>query len=147
MKTLLIPVLALLTGCATGTTRTSPFDEQATFAAQREAETVVVADMEREVACAHVVEVLMDLDCVINEVNSNLGLVSAKTQYRLLRAEGFFSAPQGWRACGGSNVTVAVKERDGRDLAVRATFEPTSPEANQAFKTLLRRSVAEQPEK
>ena len=89
----------------------------------------------------------MDLDCVIDDVNSNLGVVSAKTQYRLLHTGGAFTVPQVWQACGGSNVTVAVKERNRGSLSVRATFEPTTPEANQAFKTLLHRSVAGRPEK
>lgn len=145
MKAALIPALALLTACAGQPSNPNPFAAQADFAAQRELETLVVEDMPQDVACAHVTEVLMDLECHIMEVNSELGVISAGSTYRWVHSGDFLGTRRFWRACGGSKVTVSVRER-GEDVAIRATFEPPKPEANQAFRTLLRRSINEQAE-
>jgi hypothetical protein len=145
VKTALIPLLALLTACAGQQSNPNPFAAQADFAAQRELETLVVEDMSRDVACAHVTEVLMDLECHIIEVNSELGVISADRSFRWVHSGDFLGSRRIWQACGGSNVTVSVRERDD-DIAIRATFEPPKPEANQAFRTLLRRSINEQAE-
>jgi hypothetical protein len=143
--------LALLTGCVSQPNTTNPFDAQADFAAQRELETIVIKDMDGETACTHVTEVLMDLECAFREIDSTLGVISATTLSRMVQLgqADFFSVPipRWWRACGGSNVTVSVKERDDGDVSIRAAFEPSKPEANQAFKTLLRQSINQQREK
>lgn len=146
MKAALVPALAMLTACAGQPAQVNPFDAQADFAAQRELETTVIENMDGEVACVHVTEVLMDLDCELKEINSALGLVSGISATRLIAPQRMLPMGTYWRSCGGSNVTVAVKERD-ENVVIRASFEPAKPEADQAFKTLLRRSIAEQPEK
>jgi hypothetical protein len=138
---LLIP-LALLTACAGQPEHFNPFNEREDFAAQRELETIDIDHMDRESACAHVAEVLMDLDCALGDVNSELGLLTGQSKSRWINGEGMFAVRRYWRACGGSNVTVSVDEGDHGNVRIRAAFEPPSPEADRAFRTLLRRSIA-----
>lgn len=147
MKTAMLPALILLTACTTQPASNNPFDARADFAAQRELETVVIEDMDQKTACAHVTEVLMDLECILTEINSELGVISASTSTRFRPPEGLWAAPTYWRACGGNSVTVAVTERSDKRVAVRATFDRANPNADQAFRTLLRRSIAQETEK
>lgn len=147
MKTALIPLLALLTGCVNQANTPNPFDVYADFSAQRELETIVVRNVDQEAACAHVAHALMDLECALREVNGELGVVSATTQYGVEGYGDNFSLPYGWLACGGSDVSVSVKERDNGEIVIRATFEPPNRKSDQAFKTLLRRSFDRHSEK
>jgi hypothetical protein len=141
----LLPLLTLFVGCATQPGTVSPFDAQDEFAAQRERETTVLpVAMDRQTACAHVTEVLMDLDCVLTEVNSELGVIAARPEMRMLPSESMFGSPKRWRACAGKQVTVTVSDQGPDRLRVRATFAPPSPESDQAFETLLRRSIAQE---
>lgn len=147
MKASILPTLVLLTACTTQPASNNPFDAQVDFAAQREAETVVIEDMDRETACAHVTEVLMDLECVLTEINSDLGLIAAETRARLVPADSVWVGPTRWNACAGNNVTVSVTESKQDRVFVRATFDRANPDADWAFKALLRRSIAQQAEK
>lgn len=147
MKTVCLPllVLLLLTACAGQPGGPNPFDAADEFAARRALESIVVDDVDREAACAHVTEVLMDLDCLITEVNSELGLVSARTEMRTYISGEFFTQGHRWDACARHDVTVSVRERGDGRVAIRATFDPSSEEASRAFDTLLRRSIASKP--
>ena len=147
MRIITITAAALLTACAAQPNANNPFANPEDFAAQREVEAIVIEDLDRDSACVHVTEVLMDLDCDLVDINSQLGLFAGKTRFRRVQAEGFFNPATFWRGCGGSNVTVTVKEKNDTDVMIRAAFEPTSPEANQAFDTLLRRSIDQQRKK
>ena len=132
MKVSILPALVILTACTTQPASNNPFDAQADFAAQRQAETVVIEDM--------------DLECVLTEINSDLGVIAAKTRWRFMPAESVWAVPTYWRACGGNNVTVSITERKDDRVAVRATFDRDNPQADQAFRTLLRRSIAQETE-
>ncbi len=146
MRNLTLPLLALLTACAGQPSDSNPFNAQADFAAQRQKETILIEDMDRETACVHVTEVLMDLECVMSDINADLGIVSGNSSFRWVHSGEFLVSRRIWLACGGSSVTVSVRERDD-DVAIRASFQPPKPEADQAFRTLLRSSIAQQREK
>ncbi|HSG91049.1 MAG TPA: hypothetical protein VLA56_17660 [Pseudomonadales bacterium] len=143
MKTLSSGLLTLvLTGCAGQQAGQDPFARQAEFEARRQLETTVLPGMDQATASVHVTEVLMDLDCVLTKVDSELGLLFARSERRLIEAGGPLTMPRWWEACGGSDVTVSVNEGEYGTVEVRAAFDPSSPEASHAFRTLLRRSVA-----
>lgn len=147
MKIAIAPLVLLLTACTMQQVNNNPFDAQVDFAAQRQLETIVLEDMDQETACAHVTEVLMDLECILTEINSELGVISASTSLRYRPPESIWASPTYWRACGGNNVTVSVTERSDSRVAVRATFNRANPDADWAFKALLRRSIAQDTEK
>ena len=73
-----------------------------------------------------------------------LGVIAARPELRILPSEGMFASPKRWRACAGKQVTVTVSDQGPDRLRVRATFVPPSPESDQAFETLLRRSIAQE---
>ncbi len=142
--------LAVLTGCASQVAiMPDLFSRQAEFAADRERETVVIEGQDYESACAHVTAVLMDMDCNLQEVNSQLGIISATSVYRWIPPTGFTSSGYIWSSCAGHSVTVSVAEQSSDEIAVRSSFYPAKPAADETFRTLLRKSIALQanPEK
>jgi hypothetical protein len=79
VKLMLVTVLFSLAAC--GTQPGGPpdfFHGQAQFDAARARQTTVVDVASTGEACAQVIAVLMDLDCSVQAVNSELGLVSAR---------------------------------------------------------------------
>lgn len=142
MKAAILPSLLVLAACAGQPASTDFFETQANIAAQRERETVVVDAMAYQDACAHVTAVLMDLDCSLQEINSELGVVSGYSISRWVPQRGFTVKPYLWQSCAGHRVTVTVTQRPRGDLAIRASFTPGEPAAEQTFKTLLRKSLA-----
>ena len=117
------------------------FSEQAEFSAQRARETIVLQNISYEAVMVHVTEALMDLDCTLQESNRLFGVISARGSARMIQQD-TWHAPVLWYGCAGTRVTVTVSPRANRDMAIRASFYPASPEADQAFRTLLRGSVA-----
>jgi|GEM_PF-4151264 len=146
MRALLAPGLVLLTACTSQPVVTNPFAKLADVAAQRQLETTILRDMDAESACVHVTGVLMDLECSISELNSDLGLVSATSTLRVIEPVNFIAASRWRQTCLGNAITVSVKETSGDSVAVRATFDHPDPDAEQTFRTLLRRSVTRQME-
>lgn len=136
----LLAGLALLSGCSSTVLVHDPFQDEAAVAARREAETTVLAHVDRERACVHVTEVLMDLECDVVAVDAALGVVSARGGVRAVPPRNFLAAPGRRQYCGNARVTVSVNEiRTG--TRVRATFDPPSEHADRAFRRLLQRSV------
>jgi len=143
MKVLILGGLLLLTGCASyQPPKTDFFARQAEFAADRERETVIIRDLDQQEACAHVVQVLMDMDCKIGEVNSELGLLTALPPHpvssQTIKLPRFYNN----LATCGHQVTVSVSGRGDGDVAVRSSFNPPADQADEAFRTLLRKSVS-----
>jgi hypothetical protein len=150
---MLVTVLFSLAAC--GTQPEGPpdfFHGQAQFDAARARQTTVVDVASTGEACAQVIAVLMDLDCSVQAVNSELGLVSARNSELGLvsaRASVHRVPPAGYQApvadrhsCAGHRVTVSVAPRQEGQVAVRASFTPPSERADQAFRTLLRKSLS-----
>ena len=77
-------------------------------------------------------------------LRTRIGVIAARPELRILPSEGMFASPKRWRACAGKQVTVTVSDQGPDRLRVRATFVPPSPESDQAFETLLRRSIAQE---
>lgn len=133
-----IYVLILLTGCA-GQSPVAPdfFDRRTEFAADRERETIDIGTLEYDSACVHVTEVLMDMNCELQEVNTELGLISTRP------ISGRFGGTRKL-TCARHQVTVSVVQQSGGDIAVRASFHPPNMTADRTFQTLLRRSISQQ---
>jgi len=146
MKAALLPGLILLTACAGQPIPTDFFASQADFPARRQVETMVIDVADHEQACAHVTAVLMDLDCELAQINSRLGVISGQPSVRTAQPQLPPFLTYGERSCGGRRVTVTVTERRNQRQVVRASFSPASPDADRAFRTLLRRSIEAQPE-
>lgn len=146
MKAALIPGLVLLTACVGNPINTDFFDSQASFSAKRALETIVIDAANREQACAHVTAVLMDLNCELQEINSHLGVISAQPSVRTVHPQFPTYLAYRQQSCGGRRVTATVTERSNGQQVVRASFIPESPSANQAFGTLLQRSIETEPE-
>jgi hypothetical protein len=137
--------LAVLTGCANqASLKPDLFSRQAEFAADRERETVVIEDQDYESVCAHVTAVLMDMDCKLQEVNSQLGVISATSASPRIEIAQTRLTSSGylWRSCAGHSVTVSVAEQSSDEIAVRSSFYPAKPAAAETFRTLLRKSIA-----
>jgi hypothetical protein len=135
--------LVLLTGCAS-TSGIAPdfFSGQAEFAADRERETILISSLDYESACAHVTEVLMDLDCGLQEINSQLGLISAHASSRWVPVARMAEPTRIWHSCAGHRITVRIKGRSAGDIAIRASFYPANAAADETFRALLRKSIS-----
>jgi hypothetical protein len=144
MKYALLAAMLFMTACTSQPTTLDFFAARSEFATRRERETVIVYGVDFEDACAHVTAVLMDLDCELVEINSQLGVVSALPNPRgvgFARAEKKEFQPD---SCALRLVTVTVEERPAGKLAIRASFTHNGYGAERAFETLLRRSIAQQ---
>lgn len=143
MKWLCMAGLLLLTGCVGyQTPQADFFARQAEFAADRERETVIIEQLDYEEACAHVTGVLMDMDCQLLEINSELGVISATPNYPWLSSPTAIYHHVPYRSCSGHRVTVSVLQRPDGAIAVRSSFNPQVPAANETFRTLLRKSIS-----
>lgn len=132
----------LLGGCVgTPDTPMNFFENAEQAAAARERETTLLEGVSREEACAHVTEVLMDLDCTMQEIDSRAGVFSGASSYRYVPPDWFELMGQRWSTCAGHRVSVSVREQPPGSIAVRATFDPPKPEADAGFRSLLRRSL------
>jgi hypothetical protein len=136
-----------LLGLAACTTQPVPlpdyFAAQDEFSAARARETTLIRSGGTEEACAQVVNVLMDLDCRLQEVDGRMGLVSAYSRAHsvyLPDHDGVAASDQ--RSCAGRRVTVSVIEKEGGQVAVRATFRPKDPRADATFRALLHKSLS-----
>jgi hypothetical protein len=113
------------------------------FSAARARETTLIRSASTEQACAQVVDVLMDLDCRLQEVDSRLGLVSAySSAHSIFLSDHGGVAPADQRSCAGRRVTVTVIEKKRGEASVRATFRPSDPRADETFRALLRKSLS-----
>lgn len=141
MKWVLLGGLALLTGCVnTPRATTDYFARQAEFAADRERETLVIEQLDYEEACAQVTAVLMDMDCNLVEINSELGVISARPTFRPMQwSRGALIPP---RSCSGHQVTVSVVQRPHGAIAIRSSFTPPATSADETFRQLLRTSIS-----
>jgi hypothetical protein len=146
VKIALIAALIVLTACAGKPVTTDFFNSQADFSAKRELETIVVDAANQQQACAHVTAVLMDLGCELQEINSRLGVISAQPSVRTVHLQFPTYLAHRRQSCGGLRVTATVTGRSNGQQSVRASFIPESPSANQAFGTLLRKSIETEPE-
>jgi hypothetical protein len=143
VKLMLVTVLFSLAAC--GTQPGGPpdfFHGQAQFDAARARQTTVVDVASTGEACAQVIAVLMDLDCSVQAVNSELGLVSARASVHRVPPAGYQAPVADRHSCAGHRVTVSVAPRQEGQVAVRASFTPPSERADQAFRTLLRKSLS-----
>jgi hypothetical protein len=143
MRCICALALVLLPGCAS-TSGIAPdfFSDQAKFAADRERETILISSLDYESACAHVTEVLMDLDCGLQEINSQLGLISAHASSRWVPVAGMAEPAGIGRSCAGNRVTVSIAERSAGDIAIRISFYPPDAAADETFRALLRKSIS-----
>jgi hypothetical protein len=133
----------VLSGC-NSMSRAAPdfFAGQTAFAAAREREVIVFEQLDYDRACAHVTEVLLDLDCQLQEANADLGVFTGASQLRMINPESFIGMPSFWSSCSGHQVTVTVDKRVDGAVAIRASFAPSNAVVDQTFRTLLRNSVA-----
>lgn len=131
----------LCVGCAVqGPAPIDYFARQSEFAADRQRETMMLPSASYAEAYIQVAQVLMDLDCTLQASNQVLGVISATGTVRLLPADNFLATPSWWQSCAGHRVTVILRDAGSNGVIVRAAFEPPSEDADQAFRTLLRKS-------
>jgi hypothetical protein len=143
MRSLILLAALFCVGCAgRGPAPIDYFDGQSEFAAERQRETMTLPSVRYADAYVHTVEVLMDLDCTLQASNRALGVISATGMIRVLPADNLLAVPSRWRSCGGHRVTVTLRDAGSNGVLVRASFDPPSQDADQAFRTLLRRSLS-----
>lgn len=144
MRALILTSLLGLGACSSQPTLLPDYfaAEQGSSAARARETTLIESDSLEE-ACAQVVAVLMDMDCRFQEVDSELGVVSAYSAVHEV-LHNVHRAPllPDKRSCAGVRVTVSVNEAGPGRVAVRATFRPKDARADETFRTLLRKSVS-----
>jgi hypothetical protein len=118
------------------------FRGQAEFDGARARQTTVVDAISVGEACAQVIAVLMDFDCSVQVVNSELGVVSARAGVTTVPPAGYPAPVPDRHSCAGHRVTVSVAPWQEGQVAVRASFSPPSPRADETFRSLLRKSVS-----
>jgi hypothetical protein len=131
----------LLAGCGSQP-RQGPdfFSEQAEFAAVREQQSRVYADVTYPAMLAHVIDVLLDMDCALVEANKQLGVISATSARRLYEpGRLLFFGQHG--SCPSHGGTVTVTQLDDFTVEVRAAFLPVQAQTQETFTTLLTRSI------
>ncbi len=146
----LLSLVLSLPGCLSQPVRHDFFATQDQFAANRESQTSRYDGVEYDAMLGHVVESLLDLDCVLQETNKLFGVISAQGKRVRSRERNRMVFPGIWHSkgsrdywsCAGHNVTVKVTQMAEGKLAVRATFLPPNPKADKAFQLLIERSIA-----
>jgi hypothetical protein len=140
--TFLLGLLLSLGGCASqGELAPDFFAGQAGFSAARERERYTFSAIDYDSLFAHVIGVLLDLDCTLQASDMEHGVISARGSFRNYR-DGLNRAPYVWTGCAGHSVTVVLSERSNGEIEVRASFFPPDPRADQTFAQLLNNSVA-----
>ena len=132
--------LLFLAGCSTTQPTPDFFTARDQFAANRELETTIFEDVAYEAMLGHVLESLLDLNCMVEEASKKFGVISANGAPRFFKGS---ATSMYFTGCAGHKVTVTVFETTARQLLVRATFTPPDPRANKTFQLLLERSIAQ----
>ncbi|MEH6548352.1 MAG: hypothetical protein V7711_19040 [Pseudomonadales bacterium] len=115
------------------------FANESEFAADREIQSMRFSDVDYDAMLGHVIDVLMDLDCALQESSKSLGVVSAgRGGYQSIttpfRTDYFSNCPL-------ATITVVVTGLPSDELQVRASSYPVNSKTQHALKQLLDRSL------
>lgn len=134
----------LLAGCVSQQHGPDYFSGQAEFAAVRELESRVYTGVEYTVMLAHVIDVLLDMDCALVEANKELGVIAATSaRNRYEPGSMILFAQHG--SCPSQGGTVTVTQLDPSNVVVRAAFLNAQAQTRETFTTLLMRSIELNP--
>ena len=161
MKALvLLPLSALLAGCASGPEFPDAFAAMSRFAAVRARETKDYGGISPNRLMDHVTQALLDLDCYLVEADRELGVITARG--RLERVSGgpprttgsmfpdrfagqlnkALTLPAFFYTCAGGDAVVTITVKAADQVGVRASLHDQSPQAAQHFFALLDNSLS-----
>ena len=157
---ILLALLNLLAGCATGPRFPDAFAGESRFAATRERELKLYRGVSPNLILNAATEALLDLDCTLVEGDREFGVIAARGRLESVQAQGpgatqqtlpekrardlnhAFMLPGFTCTCAGGDAVVTVFSTTPDHVTVRASLRDQNPRATQHFFALLDHSLA-----